>query len=103
MLASFIRNISLKSRIIVAFVIMSIMMASSIPLLARFQNSILNSLDHVIEQDSYVERLLLKSSAMVVHSQLNLFRFIKDYLPSTSNAMEEAHAARELLLKTFEI
>ncbi len=103
MLAGFIRNISLKSRIIVAFVIMSILMASSIPLLARFQSSILSSMNHIIEQDTYVERLLLKSSAMVVHSQLNLFRFIKDYLPSTSNAMEEAQNARQLLQETFEI
>ena len=76
---------------------MTVVMATSIPLLAIFQNSILETMNHVVEVENRSERLLLQASTRIVGSQLNLFRFIQDYLPSTSNAMEEALIADGLM------
>ncbi|MCP3873104.1 MAG: response regulator [Desulfobacteraceae bacterium] len=103
MISSLLRNISVKVRIIGAFIILAMLIAGSIPLLASFQHSILNNLKHIIEVETQSERLLLQSSVKVVHAQLNLFRFIKDYLPSTSDALYEAQNARKLLKETNKI
>ena len=71
--------------------------------MASIQISLLNTLNNKIKIDNRSERLLLKSSAHVVSSQLDLFRFIKDYLPSTSEALKEAQAARDLLKEAHKI
>ncbi len=99
----FLRNISVQKRIISAFIIIVVIMGSSILLLDNFQRMVLGSLNHVIEKDSRSERLLLQASARVVQSRLNLFRFIKDYLPSTWNALDEANKAKILLVEAEKI
>ncbi|MFA5906682.1 MAG: HAMP domain-containing protein, partial [Desulfobacula sp.] len=95
----FLRNISVRKRIIGAFIVLAVIMGSSIPLLWIFQGFTLEKLNQVIEVDSHSQQLLLQASTRVIQSQLNLSRFIQDYLPSTWNALDEAEKARSLLVE----
>ena len=97
MIGRIIRNISVQRRIMLAMACMVVVMGCSIPIMAVFQVSIMNNLEQVIEKDIKAERLLLQASEKVVRSQLNLFRFIKDYLPSTWEALDEALKAKQML------
>ncbi len=100
---SLFRRISVRGRIICAFGIIAGIMGGSIFILSIFQSQTLGSLNHVIEVDSRSDRLLLRASAKVVQSRLDLLRFIMDYLPSTSNALEAARTARTLLIEVDEL
>ena len=99
---SLFRKISVRCRIICAFGIIAGIMGGSILILTIFQSQTLGSLNHVIEVDSRSDHLMLKASAKVVQSRLDLLRFIMDYLPSTANALEDAREARTLLAKVDE-
>ena len=99
MAGDLLRTVTVRKRIIGAFIIIAVVMSSSIPSLWVFQRLTLESLDQVIEVHSRSERLLLQASAKVVRSQLDVYRFIQDYLPSTSNALKEAKIAKELLVE----
>ncbi len=94
-----LRTVTVRRRIIGAFIAFAVIMGGSIPFLSSFQRLTLESLDRVIEVDSRSERLLLQASAKVIRSQLDLYRFIQDYLPSTSNALKQAQQAKQLLVK----
>ncbi|WP_051148619.1 response regulator [Desulfospira joergensenii] len=91
------RNLSVRMRIIAVFTLIAVMMGFSILFLAMFQRLNKESVNRLIEVDTRSERLLLMTSARVVQSRLDLFRFIQDDLPSAGNALDEAQKARTLL------
>jgi signal transduction histidine kinase/DNA-binding response OmpR family regulator len=99
----FIRNFSVKKRIVCAFMLMLALLAVTISLVVNFQSSLLLQLKYVTDVVSRSDRMLLQASARVMHSRLNLLRFIQDYLPSTWDALYEAEEAEKLLLQARQL
>lgn len=97
MLGRLLRTIDVRKRIIGAFIGIAVIMSSILPIIFVFQQYALNSLNHIIEIDSRSERLLQQASVKIVSSQLDLYRFIQDYLPSTANVLSHAQDAKRLL------
>ncbi|MCG8619881.1 MAG: response regulator [Desulfobacterales bacterium] len=97
------RRISVKGRIIYAFILFAVIMGGSIFILSGFQRQTLRSLNHVILIDGQADRLLLQASEKVVQSRLDLLRFIMDYLPSTWNALEKGRQAKALLVDVLKL
>ncbi len=97
MFGDFLRTLSVRKRIIGSFVGVAVIMGTSVFLLSDFQKQNLENLNQIIEVDTRTERVLLEASERIVQSRLNLFRFLKDYLPSTWEALDEAQKAQRLL------
>ncbi|MCP3874911.1 MAG: response regulator [Desulfobacteraceae bacterium] len=98
-----LRTLSVRGRIISSFIIAAMIMGSSVYLLSVFQKQNLENLNRIIEVDTRSERLLLEASERIVQSRLNLFRFLKDYLPSTWEALDEGKKAKQLLLEAKKV
>lgn len=89
----FLRRIPVRVRIIGGFLLV-LLLASvvSATLLGNF-NSVVNRLEQFTNVDAKVERLLLTTSRRVATSQLNLNRYIQDYVPSPYAALDDVDQA----------
>ncbi len=99
----FLRTVTVRKRILGAFIILVLIVGGSIPFFSLFQRQALNDLEQFIEVDGRSDRLLLEASANVIQSQLNLYRFVNDYLPSASDALTDAKKAKTLLTRVEEL
>ncbi|MEM5774979.1 MAG: GAF domain-containing protein [Anaerolineaceae bacterium] len=89
----FLRRIPVRVRIIGGFLLVLILSSVvSATLLGNF-NSVVTRLEQFTNVDAKVERLLLMTSRRVATSQLNLNRYIQDYVPSPYAAMDDVDQA----------
>lgn len=89
----FLRRIPVRVRIIGGFLLVLILSSVvSATLLGNF-NSVVTRLEQFTNVDAKVERLLLMTSRRVATSQLNLNRYIQDYVPSPYAALDDVDQA----------
>ena len=92
-LFDFARQATVRIRLIVAFLlVLALAGLVSITILGNF-NSVVNRLERFTSVDAQVERLLLTTSRRVASSQLNLNRYIQDYVPSPYEALDDVDQA----------
>ncbi len=89
----FLRRIPVRLRIIGGFLLVLILAGSvSLIVLGNF-NTVVTRLEQFTNVDAKVERLLLITSRRVATSQLNLNRYIQDYVPSPYEALDDVDQA----------
>ncbi len=88
-----LRQVPVRLRIIGGFLLVLLLAgAVSIVILGNF-NSVVTRLEQFTNVDAKVERLLLITSRRVATSQLNLNRYIQDYVPSPYEAIDDVNQA----------
>ncbi|MBC8504159.1 MAG: GAF domain-containing protein [Anaerolineales bacterium] len=93
----FLRQITVRRRIVGGVLIFVILLSLSIPLIINLQSFIVGRLQQVTEVEAKADRLLLLASARVASSRVNLLRYTQDYAPSTYEAEDDVDQAIQLL------
>lgn len=89
----FMRSFSVRLRVIGgSMAVLLIVIAASVFALINF-NQVVTRLEQFTNVDARVERLLLITSRRVTTSQLNLNRYIQDYVPSPYEALDDVDQA----------
>ncbi len=89
----FIRRISVRTRIILSFMLIMTLAGVIAPVVLVNLNSLAVQLSQVTNVDARIERLLLTASRRVAISQLNLNRYIQDLTPSPFEALDDTNQA----------
>lgn len=91
------RRIPVRVRIIGGFVLITLIAGSISPIILSSFNSLVTRLEQFTNVDAKIERSLLLTSRRVATSQLNLNRYIQDYVPSPYEALDDTHQAIQQL------
>jgi two-component system sensor histidine kinase/response regulator len=94
-----LRRLSVRRRIVGGFLVLVLLLASTIPLIVTDHNFIVGRIQDVTNVVSRADRLLLLASTRVTSSRVNLLRYLDDYLPSVAFALEDAEQAADILAK----
>ncbi len=94
-----LRRFSVRRRIVGGFLVLVLLLASTIPLIVTDHNFIVGRLQDVTNVVSRADRLLLLASTRVMSSRVNLLRYLQDYLPSVAFALEDAERAAGFLME----
>jgi GAF domain-containing protein/HAMP domain-containing protein len=89
----FLRRIPVRLRIIGGFLLVLLLSGSVAPVTLSNFNSLVTRLEQFSTVDVKIERLLLQTSRRVSISQLNLNRYIQDYVPSPYSALDDVDLA----------
>ena len=89
----FLRRIPVRTRIIGGFMLIMLIAGSISPIILANFNSLVTRLEQFTHVDAEIERLLLTASRRVATSQLNLNRYIQDYVPSPYEALDDVDQA----------
>jgi GAF domain-containing protein/HAMP domain-containing protein len=98
-----LRRLTVRRRIIGGFMVLTLLIALSIPLVVANHNFIVNRLRQVTNVETRADRLLLLASARVESSRVNLMRYIEDYAPSTYEALDDVDLATQLLTEAHDL
>jgi GAF domain-containing protein/HAMP domain-containing protein len=97
MIERFLRRLSVRRRIVSAFLILMFLLALPVPLIVANQSLLLSRLRQITEVETYADRLLLRASARVESSRVNLMRYAQDYALSTYEAKDDVDQAVQFL------
>lgn len=89
----FLRRVSVRLRIVGGFLLVLILAGSIAPVALSNFNALVTRLEQFSNVDAKIERLLLQTSGRVSVSQLNLNRYIQDYVPSPYEALDDVDQA----------
>ena len=95
MIIKFLRQLSVRSRIIGAFVVLLVILAVSIPLIVVNHLALTKRVQQLANVESKSDRLLLLSLSRVLSSRVNLMRYADDLTPSSSEALKDINQAVE--------
>ena len=88
-----LRRFQVRTRVAGGFLLILLLAGLVSPIILSNLNSLVNQLEQFTNVDTQVERLLLLTSRRVANSQLNLNRFIQDYVPSPYEALDDIDQA----------
>lgn len=88
-----LRQIPVRWRIIGGFMLLLAVAGSVSPLILLNYNALIARMEQFTSVDAKIERLLLLASRQVKTSQLNLNRYMQDYVPSPYEALDDADQA----------
>jgi GAF domain-containing protein/HAMP domain-containing protein len=88
-----LRRIPVRIRIISGFMLIMLIAGLISPIILSNFNSLVARLEQFTLVDAKIERLLLIASRRVATSQLNLNRYIQDYVPSPYEALDDVDQA----------
>ncbi|MCJ7435211.1 MAG: GAF domain-containing protein [Anaerolineales bacterium] len=94
-----LRRISVRRRIVGGFMLIMLIAGSISPIILSNFNSLTARLEQFTRVDAKIERLLLITSRRVTTSQLNLSRYIQDYVPSPFEALDDVDQAIQGLIE----
>lgn len=97
MIERFLRQISVRQRIVGTFVFFIIVLALSIFLLLISLGGTLQQRQDFLESFALVDRRFLQASVYISNSRVNLMRYAQDTLPSSFEALNDIDQALELL------
>lgn len=97
MVERFLRQLSVRRRILGAILIFLLLSALSIPLILNNQAFLTNRLQEVSTVEARSDRLLLLASARLSSSRVNLLRYTQDYAPSAYESIDDVDQAIQLL------
>lgn len=92
-----LRQMPVRRRIIGGFLLILVIAGSVSPTILLSFNSLVQQLEQFTNVDVKIERLLLLTSRQVTTSQLNLTRYIQDYVPSPYEALDDVEQALQNL------
>ncbi len=101
MIYRFLRRLSVRQRVLGGFMIVTLLVALSLPFTWVNQNQLMDRLQLVTEVESAVNRQLLRASVRVASSRVNLLRFAQDLVPGPYEALDDVRQASQLLQETF--
>jgi GAF domain-containing protein/HAMP domain-containing protein len=93
MFDQFLRRIPVRRRIIGGFMLIMLIAGLISPIILSNFNSLVTRLEQFTKVEAKIERLLLIASRRVTTSQLNLNRYIQDYVPSPYEALDDVDLA----------
>jgi GAF domain-containing protein/HAMP domain-containing protein len=88
-----LRRLPVRMRIIGGFMLIMLIAGSVSPIILSNFNSLVTRLEQFTKVDAKIERLLLIASRRVATSQLNLNRYIQDYVPSPYETLDDTGQA----------
>ncbi len=97
MFVHFLRQLSVRSRIVGGFAILLVFLTLSIPLVVVNHLTLTNRVQQLEKVDARSDRLLLLSLSRVLSSRINLTRYADDVVPSPSEALSDVNEAIKLL------
>lgn len=103
MIERFLRRLSVRRRIVGAFLILMLLLALPVPLVVANQSLLLGRLRQITDVEARADRLLLLASARVESSRVNLMRYVQDYAPSTYEAKDDVDQAVQFLTEAQEL
>ncbi|OGO72750.1 MAG: hypothetical protein A3K45_01490 [Chloroflexi bacterium RIFOXYC12_FULL_59_14] len=92
-----LRQMPVRRRIVGGFLLILAIAGSVAPVILLSLNSLVTRLEQFTNVDVKIERLLLLTSRQVTTSQLNLNRYIQDYVPSPYEAQDDVKQALQNL------
>jgi GAF domain-containing protein/HAMP domain-containing protein len=92
-----LRQMPVRRRIIGGFLLILLIAGSVSPIILLNFNSLVTRLEQFTNVDVKIERLLLLTSRQITTSQLNLNRYIQDYVPSPYEALDDVEQALQNL------
>ena len=92
-----LRQMPVRRRIVGGFLLILAIAGSVSPVILLSFNSLVTRLEQFTNVDVKIERLLLLTSRQVTTSQLNLNRYIQDYVPSPYEAQDDVKQALQNL------
>lgn len=92
-----LRQMPVRRRIVGGFLLILLIAGAVAPVILLSLNSLVTRLEQFTNVDVKIERLLLLTSRQVTTSQLNLNRYIQDYVPSPYEAQDDVKQALQNL------
>lgn len=102
MIDRFLRQFTVRARILGGFLTIVLLLALAFPLVVTNYTLLLDRVKLVSEEETNTARRLLQASRHIAISQLNLMRFTQDYAPSPYEATDEIKLATDLLNEALE-
>ncbi len=100
MIESYLRRLTVRRRIFGGMLILVFLAALSIPIILNTQAFLFDRLEQVTNVETRSDRLLLLAVTRIASSRTNLLRYVKDYAPSTYQALDDIDQATQLLEET---
>ncbi|MFP4344905.1 MAG: GAF domain-containing protein [Anaerolineales bacterium] len=97
MIERFLRRISVRRRILAAFLVLIIILASLLPLVWIAVNTGLSDVQSLVNVDARKDRLLLQAAVRVASSRANMLRYEQDLVFSPTDALMDVDEAQQLL------
>jgi hypothetical protein len=97
MFIRFLRQLSVRSRIVGGFVILLVFMTLSVPLIVINHFALTNRVQQLADVEAKADRLLLLALSNVLSSRVNLVRYADDMTSSPSDALNDISQATKLL------
>jgi nitrate/nitrite-specific signal transduction histidine kinase len=97
MIDYFLRQLTVRRRIIGGLLTLVLLLAVSLPLVLTNYRFLVGRIQQVTNVEARVDRLLLLASARVASSRVNLMRYVQDYAPSAYAALDDIDQAAQLL------
>jgi GAF domain-containing protein len=103
MIKRFLRRLPVRHRILGGFLILVLLLVLSVPLIVANQTFLLGRLRQITDVEARADRLLLRASARVESSRVNMMRYILDYAPSAYEALDDIDQAIQLLTEAQDL
>jgi GAF domain-containing protein/HAMP domain-containing protein len=97
MIDRFLRQLTVRRRIIGGFLALVLLLAISLPLVVTNYRFLGSRLQQVTEVDARIDRLLLLASTRIASSRVNLMRYVQDYAPSPHESLDDVDQATQFL------
>jgi GAF domain-containing protein len=97
MIERFLRQLSVRQRIIAVITIFLVLSAFAFPLIFSNLFFLTNRLTQVTNVEARADRLLLLASSRLASSRVNLLRYTQDYAPSAYESIDDADQAIRLI------
>lgn len=88
-----LRRLSVRQRIVGSFLLLLLTLMATLPLLVQGQNDLLKRQRDLLEGQVQAERLVLQAATRIASSRANLLRYLQDFVPAPSEALEDVDVA----------
>lgn len=97
MIDRFLRRLTVRQRILGGFVLLLFLTSLAIPAFFAARVALTDRLQEVSGFEARAERRLLRASALIASSRVNLMRYVVDYVPSIQDSLSDVdEAVRDL-------
>jgi len=103
MIERFLRRLTVRGRIVIWFIALALLLALPIPLLVADRLFLVDRLQQVTDVEARAERLLLRVSTRVESSRVNLARYLQDFVPSATEALDDVEQAIQFLTEAQDL
>jgi GAF domain-containing protein/HAMP domain-containing protein len=103
MIDRFLRQITVRNRIIGGFLALVLLLVLSLPLVVTNYRFLVDRLRQVTNVEARVDRLLLLASTRIASSRVNLMRYVQDYAPSPYAALDNIDQATQFLGEAYDL